>query len=47
MCGSNGAILSVVGSVSECCMEMGGGAYDFPGAGVAIDCAPCSDFEGI
>jgi hypothetical protein len=46
-CGSDGSILGVVNSVTECCVNMAGGAFNIPGAGLAIDCALCSDYQNI
>ena len=43
-CGTSGTLLSVVSTVRECCIDMGGRAFDFPGAGLAIDCAPCAEY---
>ena len=44
-CGSSGAILSVEESIVACCVGLSGGAFNIPGAGRTIDCAPCSDYK--
>ena len=44
-CGTSSSILSVVRNVVDCCFTRGGGAFNFPGAGRAVDCASCEDFR--
>lgn len=45
-CGSRGAILRLEETVGGCCTgASAAGAFNIPGAGLAIDCAPCSDYQ--